>query len=115
MAFQTSLSAHAEGELQTDRIIVDRIDLAKTYTVDKAFVYIADAPTGDDVIVTLTKDQVNQAQTVTISAGNNKGSATFSPAANFDSGEELGWVSTQVGSTLPGSGLTIVWNISPES
>lgn len=79
--------------------------LGQASTVTGMFVYIKDAPAGQSVTVDLMKNGSAQSVTVTVAAGSNSSSSTFSKS--FAATDLVGFTVPQVGSSFAGAEMTI--------
>jgi hypothetical protein len=75
--------------------------------VNRVSIYTPDPPTGQDLILSLYKDDVVEAQTITLAAGANEADITLGTPIPFSVVQRLGAKFTQVGSTNAGSDMFV--------
>lgn len=100
------------GTLVTGTSLTSALIVTKALTIIKAYAYVKTAPVGANLIVDIEKNSqsiwhATPADRLTVNAGSQSGSQTAFDTTTLAEGDTLTLDISQVGSTTPGSDLTV--------
>ena len=103
---QQQMTFTYEGDAVLNELIVEGIYFKADVKVTKVTIFARIAPTGDDLKVDLIAGGVAQSKEATLSAGSQYEETDVSDETYLTS-DRFGLKITQIGSTLPGTGISI--------
>lgn len=106
MASDQMVSWAYEGMAQLNDYIVDGIKMQNVVKLTLVELNAQGAPTGADLKVTLTKNDINTPAVATLSAGSRAESSNIADQV-FDTTDAIGFKITQIGSGFAGEGLVV--------
>ena len=101
-----------DGTLPADTNVPPAIIVPKSLTIIKVYAYVKTAPTGASIIMDINKNGTSiwnstQANRITIAASSQNGTQTSFDTTALVEGDILTLDVDQVGSTIPGSSVTV--------